>query len=115
MKQYPSGTQLEHGDPGYLEIAMGNCPVCGKPFDDPNAMYTSGGHLHTILGDYHAKTIVFSACTEHYDEAQTIPVRHEHHDRQGYIGEWEPRFGLLAIVYCYSDESSCKRKTVRLI
>jgi hypothetical protein len=102
MKHTPQGTTIEKGDPCHISFHLGNCPVCGRKLaDDPKNLWKTGGHLKSILFD--KDNILFSACAEHFEEAQKIPTRMTHKQSPGYKGQWEPRFGLMAQV-CRSGE-----------
>jgi hypothetical protein len=110
MKHTPQGTFIEPGDPHYINFIMGNCPVCGAELYFPERLATSGGHLRACLGGK-IGTVTFAACSEHYEEAQKVPTKHEHKESLGYLGQWEPRFGLIAEIH-YSGKPT---KLVRLV
>lgn len=73
-----------------------NCPVCGKELAIVELVRTCG-HVRADE-DGQVRRVLFSACREHYDQAVVQLRRDESHAASGYLGEWEPRFGILGPV-----------------
>jgi hypothetical protein len=72
---------------------IANCPLCGADLTTVELVRTCG---HVRADDSAtARFVLFSTCREHYDKAARLLSRDPSHERSGYMGEWEPRFGMV--------------------
>jgi hypothetical protein len=74
-------------------MAIANCPVCGRDLVTATSVRTCG-HVRADEGIL-PRFVLFCACPEHYEEGRRQLIRDPSHDHSGYLGEWEPRFGMV--------------------
>ncbi|MCK9568801.1 hypothetical protein M0R72_07670 [Candidatus Pacearchaeota archaeon] len=112
MKISPSGTEYEPGDPCNLSFCLACCPICGVRLDSPDCDgYTTGGHVHCGLNS-RLNRILFRACSKHFKQAEIMPIRQPCNKAPGYLGEWNPAWGIAAKVVFFGNPKS---KIVRII
>ena len=88
------------GVPRSFSLYTRKCAKCGK--DLSRRGYVASGHVLDLSG----KRIIFAACKEHSQEARGLLDRQSGSDdplwkidHPGYLGEWDPGLGLMALVF----------------
>ena len=96
----------------YVGFLIARCPVCGVDLDSlPERDYIVGGHLWCSTAVSSLDRVLFRACTKHCEEARNTPVHIVNHEMPGYMGEWEPKWGITARVLRAGEGV----KTVRIV
>jgi len=96
----------------YIQFYTRKCPVCRKNMvkvDD----WTASGHLNiNVLPGINS--IIMCCCSKHFvDEVFNNPSIYFNYDSEqegnGYLGEWEERLGVMAIINYDNDTLKCKK------
>jgi len=95
----------------HIGFLIAKCPVCGEELDgDSDYNYIVGGHLRCNVSRM-LTHVLFRSCTDHCEQARGLPVCKAEHKVLGYVGEWEPKWGITARVLRAGEAV----KTVRIV
>jgi hypothetical protein len=100
----------------HIGFLIAKCPVCGVEIDgDSDYNYVVGGHLRCDVSRM-LTHVLFRSCTDHCEQAKELPIcKKSEHRSPGYVGEWEPKWGITARVVQVGKEVKAVVKTVRIV